>query len=231
MPRPTNSRPSPRSRCSTASRSPSKDCCRPGSGRECYLPLPGLSLPLPGLSFPPARSLCALPARLSGRPGGSVRWFPGESLPFPEPAARDGGGWLLGGLAASAAPRPGPDAANAVLVWASSAIRPRAVPMRAPSNAPATTRNWPRRRSDRSTGPPSSNTTLTTLPKPAEPNLGSLSSPCPHDQLAATEVLCLVAWRRPDRRGPPQPESRQRGIPATARAGRQGCGGGAASTL
>jgi hypothetical protein len=157
------------------------------------LPLPGLSLPLPGLSLPPARSLCALPSRLAGRPGGAARWLPEESLPSPEPAARDGGGWLLGGLAASAAPRPGPGATTAVLVWASSPIRPRAVPMRAPSNAPTTTRNWPRRRSDRSTGPPSSTTILTTLPTPAEPNLRSLSSPCPHDQLAATEVRCLVA--------------------------------------
>jgi hypothetical protein len=149
---------------------PSKDPCRPGSGREYYLPLPlpGLSLPLPGLSLPPARSLCALPSRLAGRPGGAARWLPGESLPSPEPAARDGGGWLLGGLAASAAPRPGPGATTAVLVWASSLIRPRAVPIRAPSNAPTTTRNWPRWRSDRSTGPPSSNTTLTTLPEPAE---------------------------------------------------------------
>jgi hypothetical protein len=89
-------------------------------------------------------------------------------LPSPEPAARDAGGWLVGGLAASAAPRPGPAAATAVLVWASCTIRPRAVPIRAPSSAPATTRTWPRRRGDRSTGPPSSNTTLTTLPEPAE---------------------------------------------------------------
>jgi hypothetical protein len=94
--------------------------------------------------------------------------LPGESLPSPEPAARDAGGWLVGGLAASAAPRPGPAAATAVLVWASCTIRPRAVPIRAPSSAPATTRTWPRRRGDRSTGPPSSNTTLTTLPEPAE---------------------------------------------------------------
>ena len=85
----------------------------------------GMLLALAGL-VPPARSLFALPSRLSGRPGGSARWLPEESLPSPEPAVRDGGGWLLGGLAASAAPRPGPDAATAVLVWASSAIRPRA---------------------------------------------------------------------------------------------------------
>ena len=164
MPRPTSPRTPPRSSCSAAARSPSKDCCRPGSGRQCYLPL---SLPLLGLSCPPARSFCALPSRLSGRPGGSARWLPGESLSSPEPAARDAEGWLLGGLAASTAPRPGP-AATAVLVWASSTIRPRAVPMRAPSSAPTTTKSWPRRRSDRSTGPPRSNTTLTTLPEPAE---------------------------------------------------------------
>jgi hypothetical protein len=171
-----------------------RDPCPRGhqrGGAGCtYLssPLPGLSLPRPpGLSRPPARPLCALPSRLSGRPGGSARWLPEESLPSPEPAARDGGGWLAGGLAASAAPRPGPIATTAVLVWASSAMRPRAVPMRAPTSAPTTTRTWPPRRNDRSTEPPSSNTTLTTLPTPAEPNLGSLSSPYPHDQLAATE--------------------------------------------
>ena len=168
--------------------------------RECYLPLPGLSLSLPGLSFPPARSFCALPARLSGRPGGSARWLPEESLPFPAPAARDAGGWLLGGLAASAAPRPGP-AATAVLGWASSAIRPRVVPMRAPTSAPTTTRCWPRRRSDRSTGPPSSNTTLTTLPEPAEAKRRELDLGCP--LTSSPRQRTSVSWRRrrPDRHG------------------------------
>jgi hypothetical protein len=46
-------------------------------------------------------------------------------LPSPEPAFRDAGGWLLGGLAASVAPRARPGGATAVLVWASSTIRPR----------------------------------------------------------------------------------------------------------
>jgi len=156
------------------------------SRRECYLSLslPDLSLPLPGLSLPPARSFCALPSRLSGRPGGSARWLLEESLPSPEPAARDGGGWLVRGLAASAAPRPGPGAATAVLVWASSTIRPRAVPMRAPSSAPTTTKSWPRRRSDRSTGPPREDRTLTTLPKPAEAKRRQLDLDLPADQPA-----------------------------------------------
>jgi hypothetical protein len=205
------------------------------SRRECYLPLPLLlSLRLPGLSFPPARSLCALPSRLSGRPGGSARWLPEESLPSPEPAARDGGGWLVGGLAARAAPRPGPGAATAVLVWASSAIRPRAVPMRAPTSAPATTRNWPRRRSDRSTGPPSSNRTLKTLPKPTEAKRRQLDLDLPADQPAVT-------WAPVSRPGDVQvakvgeertsPNPARGGIAATARAGRHPCRGGAASTL
>jgi hypothetical protein len=57
------------------------------------------------------------------------------------------------------APRhvPAPGAATAVGVWESSTARARTTPMRAPSRAPTTTRNWPRRQSDRSTGPPTSN--------------------------------------------------------------------------
>lgn len=117
------------------------------------LPLPGWSLSWPpGLSRPPSPSLWALPSRLSGRSGDSARCSPEDSLPsvrFPESAARDAGGWLLGGLTASTAPRARPGAATAVLVWASSTTRPRAAPMRAPSSAPTTTRNWPRRRSGR----------------------------------------------------------------------------------
>jgi hypothetical protein len=101
----------------------------------------------------------------------------------PEPAVRDAVGWLLGGLAASVAPYARPGVATAVLVWASSRIRPRAAPMTAPSRAPTTTRTWPRR--------------------------GSAVS---------------RRRRRPDRQGTHQPESRQGGIPATARAGRQPCG-------
>lgn len=218
-----------------------RDPCPPRSqtgGASCTylslpLPLPGLSLPRPsGLSRPPARPLCALPSRLSGRPGGSARWVPEESLPAPEPATRDGEGWLLGGLAASAAPRPGPDAATAVLVWVSSAIRPRAVPMRAPTSAPTTTRSWPRRRNDRSTGPPKiEHTTLTTLPQPAEPNPGSLISSC--SLTTSPRGRSSVWWRRrrAGRHGPHQPESRQGGMPATAWAGRQPRGGGTTSSL
>jgi hypothetical protein len=141
------------------------------------LPLPGWSLSWPpGLSRPPSPSLWALPSRLSGRSGDSARCSPEDSLPsvrFPESAARDAGGWLLGGLTTSTAPRARPGAATAVLVWASSTTRPRAAPMRAPSSAPTTTRNWPRRRNDWSTGPPRSNT-LTTLPKPHQPKLEKL---------------------------------------------------------
>jgi hypothetical protein len=57
-----------------------------------------------------------------------------------------------GGIVASAAPRPG--AATARLVPASSSARPSPTPMRAPSSAPTTTKSGPRRRRDRSTGPP-----------------------------------------------------------------------------
>ena len=89
-------------------------------------------------------------------------------------------------------PTPRPRAATAVLGWASSTIRPRAVPMRAPTSAPTTTRCWPRRRSDRSTGPPRSNTTLTTLPKPAEAKRRELELGLSADQLAATEARCLA---------------------------------------
>lgn len=152
-------------RCSAASVSPSKDCRGSGAvGGYLLLPcLPLLCSSLPGLSRPPSPSLRALPCRLSGRSADSARWLPEDSLPlvrFPEPAVRDAGGWLFGGLAAGAAPPARPTSATALLVWPSSTARPRATPMSAPSSAPTTTRNWPRRRSDRSTGPPSSNTVV-----------------------------------------------------------------------
>jgi hypothetical protein len=58
------------------------------------------------------------------------------------------------------------------------------VPMRAPTSAPTTTRCWPRRRSDRSTGPPSEDRTLTTLPEPAEAKRRQLELDLPADQPA-----------------------------------------------
>jgi hypothetical protein len=104
--------------------------CHGQAGRRCrgWATSGHLSLPLPGLSGPPSPCLWALPCRLPGPSADSARWSPAESLPFagsPELAARDGWGWLLGGLAASAAPRARPGA-TAVLVWVSSSFRPRA---------------------------------------------------------------------------------------------------------
>jgi hypothetical protein len=103
--------------------------------------------------------------------------------------------------------------------------------MRAPTSAPTTTRCWPRRRSNRCIGPPRSNTTLTTLPTPPEAkrrdlDLALSASPARRDGSPLSRGLATSRSARTH-----QPESRQRGIPATARAGRQPRGGGATSTL
>jgi hypothetical protein len=95
-------------------------------------------------------------------------------LPLPGPsdlAAREDDGVVLGGLAASTAARS-PDPATAVLVSTFSTIRAKAnvTPRTAPSSAPMPTRSWPRRRSDRSTGPPRS----------SEPCLGCRRRPSPN---------------------------------------------------
>jgi hypothetical protein len=183
------------------------------------------------LVLPARRVLLRLLSRLSGRPGGSARWLPEESLPSREPAARDAGGMAGRRTRGQRRSTPGPRRGTAVLVWASSAIRPRVVPMRARAARPRPPGTG---RDDEAIGPQGlQEKTEPSQPcqSPPRPNVGSMNSPCPHHQLAATEVRCLVAWRGPDRHGPHQPESRQRGIPATARAGRQRCGGGAASSL
>ena len=81
-----------------------------------YLSLPCLSLPglsLLGLPWRPSLSLPALLRPLLGRSTGSVRCLAVEASPSarsPEPVDSDAVGWLLGGWAASAAPRarPGP---------------------------------------------------------------------------------------------------------------------------
>jgi hypothetical protein len=131
---------------------------RPAGVGSLSLPFSCLSLPglsLPSLSWRPSPPFRALPSRLSDRSADSAGCSPEDPLPAsrcPEPAVRDAGGWLPGGLAASAAPLPG--AATAVLVPASSTAKPRATPMRAPSSALTMTRSWPRHRSDRATGPP-----------------------------------------------------------------------------
>jgi hypothetical protein len=165
MPRPTSPRPSPRSSCSAASPSPSNDCCRPGSGRECYLPLP-LPLPLLGLSFPPAGSFCACyracRVGLAARRAGCQR---NRCHPANQPPGL-GGGWSVDS-------RPAPPHARAPARHRRAGLgvlcdQAEGGPDEGPSSAPATTRNWPRRRSDRSTGPPREDRTLTTLPEPAE---------------------------------------------------------------
>src|SRR5215211_2709729 len=60
-------------------------------------------------------------------------------------------GRLLGGLVAATSR---PDVATAPLDAALLTIRARATPRTAPSSAPVTTKSWPNRRRDRSTGPP-----------------------------------------------------------------------------
>ena len=186
---------------------------RDGGQPPC--PCPCRDCPYRGRRARPGRlpGSCERSRAASGRSGDSARWFPEESLPSPEPAVRDAVGWLFGGLAASAAPRPGP-AATAVLVWAPSTIRPRAAPMTAPSRAPTTTRTWPRWRNDRSTGPPCSNTTLTTLPAPTSPNVGRWIWACPLTSSPRRRSAVSRCRRRPDRQGTHQPASRQGGIPA-----------------
>jgi hypothetical protein len=122
-------------------------------------PLPGLSLRPSALSRRPSPFLSAFSLRLSARSSDSARCLPEESLPsgaVPELAAWEAGGVLLVGLVAAATTaarsRPGP--ATALLVWALSTIRASETPRTAPSSAPMTTSSWPRRRGDRSTGPP-----------------------------------------------------------------------------
>ena len=189
------------------------------------LRLPWLSLA--GLSRPPLPSLGALPCCLPDRSGGVPSW-PGAVLwpavRRPPPAVRDAEGWLPGRLAASAAPRPG--AAAALLVAASSTASPRVTPMRAPSSAPTTTRSWPRRRSDWSTGPPN----LTIPPEVAEAPCaqtcaGQLMHPLTGFAMTSAGLAAWTTSRSPGAtRAAPIPTSRQRVISATARAGRQPCG-------
>jgi hypothetical protein len=207
----------------------------------CYLPLPlslllaWLSLAgwsLPGLSRPPPPSLPALPSWLPDRSGEAPRWLPEGSLPAvrrPAPADRDAGGWLPGGLAASAAPCPG--AATARLIPASSSATPRATPMRAPTSAPTTTRSGPRRRA---TGPPGQGWTyLPTLPRPPAPKRAHLSSsihrPVRRDLGSASLLDNLQVERVHQVRT--SSNSRQRGTTATASTGRQPHGANGASTL
>jgi hypothetical protein len=133
-----------RASCSTPL-SPSKDCCEQGAvaGATCLCPCqvgpdrgrracPAACPILVCFAMPLVGSVWRLGALIAGGLVPLVR--------FPEPATRDAGGWLLGRLAASAAPRARPGAATAVLVWASSTTRPRATPMTVPSRAPTTTK-------------------------------------------------------------------------------------------
>jgi hypothetical protein len=178
---------------------------RGGGATSTYLSLPlpllGLSLPRPAALSSPrlSPSWLAFPSRWSARSADSTRRLAEEPLPSAESAeltAGEAGGWLLGGLAANTAARSRPRATAALLVSVFSRIRARATPRAAPSSAAIATRSWPRRRSDRSTGPPRSNEPALHCQSRMRPNPTTAHPSWPLD--ASTELTgrtgILVAW-------------------------------------